>query len=48
LGLSNGEIAARLYVSTRTVEHHVSRVLAKLGLKRRAEVATALLRPTSP
>jgi DNA-binding CsgD family transcriptional regulator len=48
LGLSNGEIAARLYVSTRTVEHHVSRVLAKLGLKRRAEVAAALLRPTSP
>jgi DNA-binding NarL/FixJ family response regulator len=48
LGLSNGEIAARVFVSTRTVEHHVSRILAKLGLKRRAEVASALLRSTSP
>jgi DNA-binding NarL/FixJ family response regulator len=44
LGLSNGEIAARFFVSVRTVEHHVSRVLSKLGLKRRAEVASALLR----
>jgi DNA-binding CsgD family transcriptional regulator/tetratricopeptide (TPR) repeat protein len=37
-GLSNGEVAARLYVSPRTAEHHVSNILAKLGLRTRAEV----------
>jgi DNA-binding NarL/FixJ family response regulator len=37
-GLSNAEVAARLYVSPRTAEHHVSNILAKLGLRTRAEV----------
>jgi DNA-binding NarL/FixJ family response regulator len=38
-GDSNAQIASRLYLSPKTVEHHVSRVLAKLGVRTRAEAA---------
>lgn len=40
-GQINAEIAARLYISDKTVEHHVSRILAKLELPSRRDAAPA-------
>jgi DNA-binding CsgD family transcriptional regulator/Tfp pilus assembly protein PilF len=38
-GLSNAEIAQRLFITSKTVEHHISNILARLGLRTRTEVA---------
>ena len=37
--LSNRAIADGLYISPKTAEHHVGRILGKLGLRSRAEAA---------
>jgi DNA-binding CsgD family transcriptional regulator len=41
-GLTNREIAQALFVSTKTVETHLSHAYAKLGIERRAELPAAL------
>jgi DNA-binding NarL/FixJ family response regulator len=43
-GLTNREIGSRLFLSAKTVEHHVGAVLRKLGVKTRTEAATVLSR----
>lgn len=42
-GLSNKEIAAALNLSTRTIENHVSRILAKKHFSNRVEIARSIL-----
>jgi len=38
-GLTNAEIAGRLFISTRTAGNHVSNILMKLGLRNRSQAA---------
>jgi DNA-binding CsgD family transcriptional regulator len=45
-GLRSSSIAKRLFVSLKTVEHHVSAILAKLGVSSRAEAVALAHRET--
>jgi len=45
-GLSNPQIGARLFISTRTVQYHLGKVFAKLGITSRSQLDQAL--PADP
>jgi len=46
-GLSNREVAGQLFLSTKTVEFHLSNVFQKLGISRRTRLATMLAKQAS-
>ncbi|MEV0453968.1 helix-turn-helix transcriptional regulator, partial [Catellatospora methionotrophica] len=47
-GMSNPEVAAQLFLSRRTVQSHVSSILAKLSLTSRVELAVAAAQRPAP
>jgi DNA-binding CsgD family transcriptional regulator len=46
-GLANKEVAARLFITVRTVEGNLTRIYAKLGVRSRTELAARLARPSA-
>jgi DNA-binding NarL/FixJ family response regulator len=47
-GLTNTEIAKRLFISPKTAEHHVGRIYTKLQLRTRTELAAYAVRTLGP
>jgi DNA-binding NarL/FixJ family response regulator len=43
-GRSNKQVAAALFLSEKTIEHHLSRIYAKVGVRSRAELAARMAR----
>jgi DNA-binding CsgD family transcriptional regulator len=46
-GLTNAQVAARLFMAPRTVEAHLTRIYRKLGVLTRTEMSGHLLRISS-
>ena len=46
-GLSNGQVAARMYISTHTVAHHLRQAYRKLGISSRVELTRLVLEQAS-
>ncbi len=46
-GLANGQIAARMYISTHTVAHHLRQAFRKLGIASRVELARIVIQERS-
>ncbi|MFZ0130728.1 MAG: LuxR C-terminal-related transcriptional regulator [Candidatus Dormiibacterota bacterium] len=44
-GLSNKQIAARLFISERTVDSHIGHILNKLGVNSRSQIAVLMVLP---
>ena len=45
-GSSSKDVAAQLFLSSRTVEYHLGKVFTKLGVASRVELARAALEPS--
>ncbi len=45
-GLRNREAARQLFISPKTVEHHLTKIYSKLGLRSRSELVRLVLRST--
>ena len=46
-GMSNKQVAARLFISEKTVENHLSKVYAKVGVRSRVELTRSLSVPSA-